>query len=141
MKLNLGGEKSKEGWYTVNFLNKSPDIIWNLNNFPYPPDNNTIEEIYMRMTLEHLNEPVKVLNECYRILKPGGIITLIVPYGFTTQFKPFHKHNFMPQWFKSYIRIYNVNYKIIELITMRARFLKWKRTGIKIVYKKEGIFL
>jgi ubiquinone/menaquinone biosynthesis C-methylase UbiE len=30
-------------------------------------------------TLEHLWEPVKILTECYRLLKPGGLLFVNVP--------------------------------------------------------------
>lgn len=33
-------------------------------------------------TLEHLWEPVKVLTECYRLLKPGGLLFVNVPSWF-----------------------------------------------------------
>lgn len=43
---------------------------------------NSITAIYIGQVIEHLNpiyETPKLLNECYRILKPGGIIRLATP--------------------------------------------------------------
>ena len=33
----------------------------------------------MDSVLEHVSDPIRILKELYRILKPGGIILLIVP--------------------------------------------------------------
>lgn len=39
--------------------------------------NNTYDIIFARFVLEHTTEPEKILNELYRVLKPGGIIVII----------------------------------------------------------------
>ncbi len=57
-------------------LTKSFDF----NKFPYPIKDNTYDYIYARNVLEHLDEPDKVINELWRITKPGGIIRIIVPH-------------------------------------------------------------
>jgi predicted SAM-dependent methyltransferase len=33
----------------------------------------------MLAVLEHLDHPQAIINECYRILKPGGILLITVP--------------------------------------------------------------
>lgn len=42
---------------------------------------NSIDYIYSSHTLEHMayNEGKQIINECYRVLKPSGIIRIIVP--------------------------------------------------------------
>lgn len=42
-------------------------------------DDAIFDAIMMSHVIEHIPDPVKVLSECYRILKPGGILTLVTP--------------------------------------------------------------
>lgn len=87
-KLNLGcGEFKKAGYVNVDWqpLTK-PDVLHNLNSFPYPFDENSFELIEAYHIFEHLDSPFSVMKELYRILKPGGILRIKVPHfsrGFT----------------------------------------------------------
>ena len=40
---------------------------------------NSVEVITMLAVLEHLKYPGTIVSECYRILKPGGVILITVP--------------------------------------------------------------
>jgi SAM-dependent methyltransferase len=42
--------------------------------------NGTFNIVYSSHTLEHAYDPVKVLREFHRILKPHGILVLVLPY-------------------------------------------------------------
>ena len=72
------------------------DVVHDLDVVPYPFESNTVDEIHFYHVLEHLHEPIKKLEEIYRILKPGGILYMRVPHfssmgGFTdiTHIRPF----------------------------------------------------
>ena len=103
-KLNLGcGEFKKKDYINLDidkFVN--PDILHDLNKFPYPFKDNTFDLIEADHVLEHLKEPFKVMNELRRILKPQGKLIIKVPHfsrGFT---HPDHKNGFdvqFPLWF------------------------------------------
>lgn len=56
------------------------DIVHNLNNIPYPFDSDSLDEVHFYHVLEHLNEPVKILEEINRALRPGGILYMRVPH-------------------------------------------------------------
>ena len=58
----------------------SPDKIWDLNKFPYPWEDCSIDKIIMKHVLEHLDNVIDVMNECDRILKWGGILEIAVPH-------------------------------------------------------------
>ena len=74
-KLNFGcGSDIKEGW--DNFDKKDFDF----NVFPYPIENETYDYIYSRCVLEHLNNPLRVIEELIRISKLNGIIEIVVPH-------------------------------------------------------------
>jgi len=58
------------------------DIVHNLTEFPYPFEDNSVDAIHASHFVEHLDgtERMKFMDECYRILKPGGKMRLIHPY-------------------------------------------------------------
>lgn len=49
-----------------------PDVIHNLNTFPYPFKKNQFNKIIADNIFEHLNDIPKILEEIYRISKPGA---------------------------------------------------------------------
>jgi SAM-dependent methyltransferase len=55
------------------------DMVWNLNKLPWPIESDQFEKITFNDILEHLDEPLKVVEELWRILTPGGICHIRVP--------------------------------------------------------------
>ncbi len=56
-------------------------IVHDLNVLPWPWADNTFELILARAVLEHLQiNLIQSVNECWRVLKPGGILYLKLPY-------------------------------------------------------------
>ena len=51
--------------------------IGNLENVRY--EDNTFDAITMHHVIEHISDPVELLQECYRILKPGGTLVAVTP--------------------------------------------------------------
>ena len=82
VRLNLGaGSDLKEGWINHDIVQlPGIDVVHDLNNFPWPWDDNSIDEIYMKDVLEHLPDTIRVMEEIYRICKPGAKIYIAVPY-------------------------------------------------------------
>ncbi len=82
MKLNLGcGNKSLVGYHNVDVIQRANvDQIVNLEQFPYPFESSSASVILLDNVLEHLEDPLKVISECGRILKKGGILKIIVPH-------------------------------------------------------------
>ncbi len=56
------------------------DVVHDLDLVPYPFEDNSVNEIHFYHVLEHLQEPVRKLEEIYRILMPGGILHMRVPH-------------------------------------------------------------
>lgn len=81
MKLNLGaGTDIKEGFTNVDIVDlEGIDVVHNLNEFPWPFDDKSIEYIHAQDVLEHVDEPVAFITECYRILKPGATLWIQTP--------------------------------------------------------------
>lgn len=56
------------------------DVIWDLNRFPYPFKDESVDIVYMSHVLEHLDDPEQCIKEIYRILKKDGIFICKVPH-------------------------------------------------------------
>lgn len=85
MKLNVGcGKDYREGYINADNLSEYPDakvdMMLDIDRFPYPFSDSSIDEIYCNHVLEHTKEPDKVLREFHRIMKAGGVLILNVPY-------------------------------------------------------------
>ena len=82
MQLDLGcGAKKREDCIGVDWSDSfNIDVKHDLNVYPYPFEDNSVDKIYLDNVLEHLSDVVKTIEECHRILRPGGIIEIKVPY-------------------------------------------------------------
>lgn len=82
LKLNFGcGRKILPGWTNVDIQKgTNVDKSFNFDQYPYPFKDNTFDYVLTDNVLEHLEDPIKVLDELYRICKRGAIIRIIVPY-------------------------------------------------------------
>ena len=83
MKLNLGcGERYMEGWVNCDLLpSLRVDQVFDLNQCPYPFEDDSVDEILMDNVLEHLDDIPNVMRELHRILKPGARARILVPYA------------------------------------------------------------
>lgn len=74
INLNFGsGREDLEGW-----LNLDKDNL-DLDCFPYPFSDDSVDNIRMNHVLEHLKNPYRVLVECHRILRPEGKLVVRMP--------------------------------------------------------------
>ena len=57
------------------------DVVWDLDNLPWPWEDNSFVFIEARAVLEHLSiGMIKAIDECWRLLKPNGHIFIKLPY-------------------------------------------------------------
>ena len=80
--LNLGcGSHFHKDWVNIDFASQDASVISYdlLEGIPF--SDNTFDVVYHSHLLEHFphNEAVKFTNECYRVLKPRGIIRIATP--------------------------------------------------------------
>jgi predicted SAM-dependent methyltransferase len=80
--LNVGcGTKYHADWVNIDMYAKSTDVIRHniVKGIPYP--DNFFEIVYHSQVLEHIQKDKAhdFMKECYRVLKPGGMIRVVVP--------------------------------------------------------------
>jgi SAM-dependent methyltransferase len=97
-KINLGAGTD----IRKNFINhdiaqlEGIDIVHDLNVYPWPWQDNSIDEFLALDVLEHLNDFLKNMEEIHRILKVDIKIFLKVPYwnASSAYIDPTHKRGF-----------------------------------------------
>jgi len=115
----------------------------NLNSFPYPFADNSADEVMMLHTLEHLDEPKKVMAEIYRICKPQARVTIEVPYWKRDMFtNPEHKHYFKPAWFcslnprsakyRNMERWCPYDFRIVKIQWIRGKHARWRKYSLRV---------
>lgn len=79
LRLNLGCDRTQiAGYVGVDFNpDVDPDVLADVEHLPFEDD--SADEIYASHVLEHLPYDSKALQEWLRVLKPGGMLTVVVP--------------------------------------------------------------
>ncbi len=57
-----------------------PDILHDLNIYPWPIKDNEYDMVYTSHVLEHLDDPKKAIEEIWRITKSDGKVIIKVPH-------------------------------------------------------------
>lgn len=85
------GESKKEGFEGVDeYEVEGVDRVFNILEFPWPLETNSVGEFFCSHFVEHIPHDlhngsrfdglVQFMDEVYRCLMPGGLITIISPY-------------------------------------------------------------
>ena len=148
IKLNLGsGTELLEGFINVDFAG-NPEVKHDLNNYPYPFKDNSVDYILASHIIEHLDVPLMFLRECRRILKKGSLILIKTPHvsALGGSFGTFgHKWYFHEGCIKDVTGHIerstdtSTNEKLFEHVSTkvkRGRFLFWQKREIFWVVRK-----
>lgn len=69
------------------------DIVWNLDEFPWPVDANSFDQVRLIHVIEHVGDVMKTMEEIHRVLRPGGRVLMETPHytDFSSWCDPTHK--------------------------------------------------
>jgi predicted SAM-dependent methyltransferase len=81
VQINLGcGDQQIPGHFGLDRLQRAGvDLICDLNQ-PIPIASKSVDHVYAKSLLEHIDELEQLLGEVSRILKPGGTFYVYVPH-------------------------------------------------------------
>lgn len=98
MKVNLGAGSDILAGYVNHDIVALPgiDVVHNLNQYPWPWADASVQEIKVHDVLEHLDVFMKAMEEMFRMLTPGGRCYVSVPYwnSVSASADPTHKRGF-----------------------------------------------
>lgn len=104
MKLNLGcGKRRMKGWTNVDHLlvkQEEGDVCSSVEDYIQSLSDNSVDVINARMIIEHLKHErlCEAMDNCFRILKPGGYMYIMVPCEDNAWSDPTHQSGFVDLW-------------------------------------------
>jgi len=140
MKIHLGCGKSKRpGYIGVDFADlPGVDVIHDLNVLPYPFETNGADDVLLENILEHLPNTITVMEELWRMCKPGAEVEIWVPYynspgahSDPTHVRFFTENSFdyftpdNETWLSYYNYYSRARFKICSIIPSQKEFLFW----------------
>ena len=108
-------------WGTSNHEFKA-DIEADLNK-PLPLGSNCADTVVSLSVLEHLCEPQTLLNEAFRIMKPGAYMILQVPWQWWIHAAPYDYFRYTPYGLKYMFE--KAGFQDIEIEPMSGFFSMW----------------
>lgn len=83
--LGCGNAKRTDAIGLDNVLLPGVDVVHDLLDFPYPFDDESADEIHLSHVIEHFSLPDigRILQEAYRLLKPGKMLYVRVPHVYS----------------------------------------------------------
>jgi SAM-dependent methyltransferase len=72
------------------------DVVHDLDVYPYPLDDDSFDQVVMQDVIEHVAEPIRLMEELHRICRPGARIRLRTPHfsSVLAYGDPTHRHYF-----------------------------------------------
>jgi predicted SAM-dependent methyltransferase len=80
--VNLGcGNRFHPDWINIDMRSKHPAVIEHDLSKGIPADSDSCDVVYHAAVLEHIrrDDAERFISECYRVLRPGGVIRVGVP--------------------------------------------------------------
>jgi ubiquinone/menaquinone biosynthesis C-methylase UbiE len=151
MKLNLGcGTEYKSGWVNVDMGNVHCDVKHNIEKFPWPFEDSSVNEILMKHIFEHISKTnfIDVMKEIYRVCENGAIINIESPYAGSDNFwtDPTHKFPMTTRTFDYFdsTKALGINGRIygwdeVKIRVLEAKKVKNKPNGPDVFYKLQII--
>jgi len=103
MKLDIGcGNHKQPGYIGVDmFPGEDVDVVCDVEHKKLPFEDSTVEEVYTRHFLEHVDDFDFVLREIHRVCKDGAFVKIEVPH-FTRSPYEWHKRHYRHNCFIDY---------------------------------------
>ena len=76
--------------------NTDADVVHDLDVFPYPLADNAFDQVLMQDVIEHVAQPIRVMEELHRVCRNGASIHIRTPHfsSLLAYSDPTHRHFF-----------------------------------------------
>ncbi len=103
------------------------DVVHDLDVFPYPFDDDCFDQVLLQDVLEHVREPIKVVDELARICRPGARIQLRTPHfsSVLAYSDPTHRHYFSADAIRTLAEPRFAHYTSVRLRVVRITLDLW----------------
>lgn len=103
LDLGCGTRRRGEGFLGVDRVKTDAvDVVWDLETYPWPWEDNSVDDVICMHFLEHVKDLMPFMNELHRVMKVGSKAEIVVPYYTSvrawqdpTHVRPFAEHSFL----------------------------------------------
>jgi len=131
LDLGCGPTRKKEGAVGVDIAPApTVDVVHDLNVFPYPFGDDEFDWIEMSNILEHLDRPMRVMDEVWRIAGRGATVRISTPH-YTSWYS-----------YADLTHVQHFGYVTFTWLAERRKFkIKRKKLYFRDIYKVLGVSL
>ena len=123
------------------------DVVADLDRFPYPFRDNAFGGLRAIHVIEHVSDVMKTMEEFHRLVRPGGVVTIITPHytDFSSFCDPTHKWHLNTFSFR-YFGEDNAGYGYYSHVRFRENFVHvkllnlWKLLGFEFLVNHSQVF-
>lgn len=145
--IDVGGKKTKKkgNFILEDYINApiyvnidpevTPDYVCDARCMPFQDDYADI--LICSEMLEHVEEPVEVLREMYRVLKPGGKIFVCVPFSMHIHGLPHDYGRYTEMWWR--VQAEKIGFSEMELAKQGGYYatrLNMNKRYFKMMYRR-----
>jgi SAM-dependent methyltransferase len=78
------------------------DVVWNLDRYPWPLEDNRFARVYMSHIIEHLEDPVRAMEEVWRVARDRADVFIVTPHfsSHNSYTDPTHKRHLAARSFE-----------------------------------------
>jgi SAM-dependent methyltransferase len=81
LDIGCGTVKAEAGAVGIDVSPRSgADIVWNLDEFPWPLESGSFERIYMSHIIEHVRDVGRTMAEVHRVGRNGADVFVVTPH-------------------------------------------------------------
>ena len=135
LDLGCGANKVPDTWGVDGMALPGVDLVHDLAETPYPLPESWADHIYLHHVLEHFTNPLPILEEVWRIARPGARVSIRTPHysGVYAWKDPTHRRAFSAESFhyfgeNNYSYYTSVRFRVVRVrlkYFMEEQFWPW----------------
>lgn len=143
------GPYKQSGYLGVDLdLYSGVDLLGDLHHLPF--HDSSVDFLLTQHTLEHVEDPLQCIREIYRVVKPGGLVKIVVPHYSSSGFwmDLTHRNPFSVRSFEYFDRDFAHKagfpcyLKEVNLRTLSRRLIYWPpRLGGHSYFKRQVLII